>query len=308
MTSSKQKTALSFYCDDTNPYDAPPEAFKIFLDYAAAEGIAGESSVIPGFHWRDQGVLSQRRNKVQEEYIEQVQRAFSCGIDTHCELMTHEGLYDFAAGRMPEGVVHEGLWMFEPGVSVAEYEAYFGKILAEGERIGLRYTGVTWPGCSCDACNRRYAELRAAGVTEPNPNVWQGLLNLAKKEKFRSKTVPCFVGGEVDQAQARRTAKDGVYAVYDLQPNTADRFGIWLNSLEYVNVDYYISADGQSGRIVDLVRANTPYCLFFAHWQGLNPVNGVGWEPFKQVVSRVNRHLRDQIVWVRPSEYTDSLV
>ncbi len=72
-----------------------------------------------------------------------------------------------------------------------------------------------------------------------------------------------------------------------------------------MNADYYITADGESGRVVDLVRAGAPYCLFYAHWQGLNPANGVGWSAFTEVVHRIQKFLGDQVVWMRPSEYTD---
>ena len=65
-------------------------------------------------------------------------------------------------------------------------------------------------------------------------------------------------------------------------------------------------ASGQ--RIVELVRAQAPYAIFFTHWQGLNPSNGVGWEAFTRVIQRIQKHLRDQVVWMRPSAYTDQLL
>ncbi|RPJ49503.1 MAG: hypothetical protein EHM21_06935, partial [Chloroflexi bacterium] len=83
-----QKTVISFYCDDTNPFCAPPEAFKTFLDFVSSAGIAGEASAILGFGWPAHGLLSQPSTAVEERYIEQLQRAYECGIDTHCELMT----------------------------------------------------------------------------------------------------------------------------------------------------------------------------------------------------------------------------
>jgi hypothetical protein len=301
------KTVLSFYCDDTNPYDAPPSALRTFLDFAADHGIAGEASLIFGYFWPRHGLISRSTEAAADEYLTQARRAFACGIDTHCELITHYGRFDFSTLTEPEGAIHEGVWLYEPGVSVAEYEAYFGNILAEGERVGVRFTGVTWPGCGCDACVRRYAELSEAGINEPNPNYWQALLHLAQAGKFRGRTVPNFFGGELDEASALLMAHSGEYGVYQLPPNAADRFGLWLNSTEWVNADYYITEDGQAGRIVDLVRAGAPYCLFYAHWQGLNPGNGVGWQAFTQVIERVEKHLKDQVVWMRPSEYTDTL-
>jgi hypothetical protein len=103
-------------------------------------------------------------------------------------------------------------------------------------------------------------------------------------------------------------AAEGGYGVYALPPNAGDHFGVWLNDPKYVNADYYISADGQAGRIVELVRKQAPYAIFFTHWQGLNPINGVGWEAFTQVIRRIQKHLRDQVTWMRPSEYTDCLL
>lgn len=303
-----EKTILSFYCDDTNPYHAPPEAFKTFLDFVASEGIAGESSVIFGYDWTEHGLISRPATQAQSAYLEQVQRAFSCGIDSQFELMTHAGLFDFAQGNISPGAIHEGVWLFEPAVTVDEYETYFKCILAEGERLGIHFTGLTQPGCSCEACTRRYQELHAAGVTEPNPNVWQALLNLAKAGKFRGPSVPCFFGGALEQGSAKLMAGDRLHGVFDLPPNTEDRFGKWENDPGHVNADYYITADGQSGRIVGLVRAHAPYCLFYAHWQGLNPANGVGWNSFTNMVQRVQKYLHKDVIWMRPSAYTDWLV
>jgi len=296
------KTILSFYCDDTGPYVAGAKAFEIFLNYCAENGIAGESSVILGASGK-----SMSRNPTDEErlYLRQARRAFECGIDTHMEIMTHHGLFDFEQNCIPNDVVHEGLWLHEPQVTVEEYEDYFANIIAEGERAGIQFTGLTWPGCGCDDCTRRYAELRADGVTEPNPQVWQALLNLAKQGKFRSQTVPCFFGSSETDYNAHLKARQDEHGIYDLMPNAMDNFGIWENDLTRVKPDYYITPDGESGIIVDHIRKGAPYCIWYSHWQGLNPVNGVGWRAFTTVVERIHKHLRDHVIWMRPSEITD---
>ena len=296
--SNLSKTTLSFYLDDTNPYISGAEAFRTFLDFVSAEGNAGESSVIIGYRSDMHGLLSRPQTGEQRAYIEQVRRAFECGIDTHMELMTHRGLFDFEAGREPEDAINEGVWLHDPDVSVGAYESYFEHIIEEGNRIGVRFTGVTWPGGGGEICKH------SLGII---PNVSQALLNLAKRGRFRGRTVPCFTLEELEERPIEPVpvASDGEYGVYDLLPNTEDYFGIWENDPARVNADYYITADGESGRIVDLVRAGAPYCLFYAHWQGFNPANGVGWEAFTQVVRRVQKFLGDQVLWMRPSEYTD---
>ena len=117
--------------------------------------------------------------------------------------------------------------------------------------------------------------------------------------------MPCFTLNERTESGVEPVVRDGEYGVYDLLPNAEDQFGIWDNDPARVSADYYITEDGESGRVVELVRAGAPHCIFYAHWQGLNPANGVGWKAFTQVVRRIGKHLGDQVVWMRPSEYTD---
>lgn len=298
------KMILSFYCDDTGPYAAGAKAFEIFLDYCEKNGIRGESSVILG----SSGIsMARKPNDEEKAYLNQVRRAYKCGIDTHIEIMTHNGLFNFMENRIPEGIIHEGLWLHEPDTTVQQYEDYFRNIIAEGEKADIRFTGLTWPGCGCDACIKRYGELRATGVTEPNPNVWQALLNLVKQDKFRNQTISCFFESSETNYGIHLKAKDGKYGVYDLMPNAGDHFGIWENDLTRVNPDYYITQDGKSGIIINHIQKGASYCLWYAHWQGLNPINGVGWNAFTTVVERIEKYLDDQVIWMRPSEITEKL-
>ncbi len=295
------KTVLTFYVDDTNPYIAGVEPFREFLDFVKANGIAGESSMILGFSWEEHGLISRPKTAEQRAYIGQLRRAYDCGIDSRMELMTHDGLLDFRTGRAPVGIEHEGIWLYEPKVSLDEYQSYFSHIIAEGNRIGVRFTGVTWPGCSCGACVKRDAELGKDGVLTENPNLWKALLNLAKQGEFRGPTVPCFILGGDGEHPVKMMAGEGKFGIYDLYPHAKDHFGIWENNPARVDADYYISADGESGKIAERILARKPHCVFYAHWQGVNPASGVGWGAFKEVVGRVHKHYADRVVWKRPS-------
>lgn len=300
-TPRKRKMILSFYCDDTSPAQAGAKAFETFVDFCAEQKIAGESSAILGMSGQS---IARHAGKEERAYLKQVARAHACGLDTHMEIMTHGGLFDFAANRAPPGTKHEGLWLHEPAVTVEQYQAYFQSIIAEGERVGIRFTGLTWPGCGCEVCKRRYAELRSAGHTEPNPAVWQALLNLARQGKFRGRTVPCFFGSSETKAGIHRKAADGDHAVYDLMPNAMDHFGIWENDPARVSADYYLSADGTNGILARHLAAGAPYCIWYCHWQGLNPAKGVGWKAMTTVVKRIREHLAGRVVWMRPSDVT----
>ena len=186
------KTTLTFYLDDTHPYDRPAGTFQTFLDFCYAEGVKGEASAIFGVGAAEHGLLSRPTTALQEAFVEQLLRAYDCGIDTHMELMTHNGLFDFDTLSVPAGSPHEGHWLQDAGISLESYHAYFSNIIAEGERIGLRFTGVTWPGCSCEECDARSAGLLGDPAYPVNPNVWTALLELAKQGRLRGRTVPCF--------------------------------------------------------------------------------------------------------------------
>ena len=294
-----RRTILSFYCDDTGPAAAGTAAFRTFLDFCAEKGVRGESSVILG-----QSGASMARNPTDEQaaYLGEVRRAWECGIDSHMEIMTHGTRFDFAANRVLDGAGHEGVWLYEPGVGAREYEGYFSAILDEGDRAGIRFTGLTWPGCSCGACTARYGELKAAGRLAPNPGVWKAMLSLAARGRFRGTAVPCFFDSSETEFGIHPRAVDAGHAVFDLMPNADDHFGLWGNDPAYVDADYYITADGRSGIVPRHVNAGAPYCLFYCHWQGFNPGNGAGWRAFTTVVSRIDEHLRDRVAWMRPGD------
>ncbi len=165
MKKTTKQTVLSFYCDDTSVSWIPAEAFTQFVDYLAAEGVRGESTVLLG-SGGEHGLLSRPTTAAQRGYIAQLHRAADQGLlDANMEIMTHGGRFDFGKMVAPEDAIHEGLWLHEPEVSLQTYQDYFGHILAEGEKIGVRFSGLTWPGCGCEACTKRYEELRQAGHT-----------------------------------------------------------------------------------------------------------------------------------------------
>jgi hypothetical protein len=295
----KRKMILSFYLDDTSPAIASPEALKTFLDYCKANGVKGESTVVLGY---DGESMAYNPDSLESQFLKYASGSYECGIDTHMEIMTHHELFDFEGGKMNENGIHEGLWLHEPEVSKEVYQLYFGYILDHGDQAGIQFTGFTWPGCGCDACSNRYGELREEGPLKFNPGVFDALLGLVSANKFRTKVIPIFYESSETDYDIHLRASDGDYAVYDLMPNAEDKFGIWENSTDWVDPDYYISEDGKSGIIVKHLKEGAPYCIWYMHWQGLNPGNGVGWEAFELVVERIETHLGDQVIWMRPSD------
>jgi hypothetical protein len=297
--SKRNKMILTFYVDDTNPQRAKAEAFKQFLDYCSSNGIKGESSFIPGYNGKS---IIRDHDQNQLDYIENVKSAWIKGIDSHMEIMTHGTLFNFETGLKNDGGIHEGLWLHEPAVTVDEYLNYFSNIVSDAEKAGVKFTGLTWPGCGCEACTKRYAELKAQSPLKISQAAFDALLSLAKNNKFRGRVIPIFYESSETEYGVFRRAAEGKYGVYDLMPNALDKFGIWENSTARVNPDYYITEDGKSGIIIKHMENNAPYCMWYMHWQGLNPENGVGWEAFKTVTGRIKKHLSDKVIWMRPGD------
>jgi hypothetical protein len=295
----RNKMILSFYMDDTNPEIVKADAFRYFLDYCNGFGIKGESSVIIGYSGES---LNDYPDDNHRLYLWQSKQAYAKGIDSHMEIMTHNTLFDFNEGKKNEAGIHEGLWLHEPGVKVEEYQKYFSSILAEGEKSGIKFTGITWPGCGCEVCTKRYSELKRAAPLHINQAAFDALLNLSMEGKFRGRVLPVFYESSETEYGIFRRAAEGKNGVYDLMPNCEDHFGIWENSADHVDPDYYISDDGKSGIIIRHLQNNAPYCMWYQHWQGVNPENGKGWAAFQIVTKRIRQFLSEKVVWMRPSD------
>ena len=210
------------------------------------------------------------------------------------ELMTHQGLFDFDANRQQEGAIHEGLWLHEPGVTVEEYQRYFAQHHCGGAAGRRAVHGTDLAGLRV---RRLHAAVRRAAGRRPQraePRHVEGPAQPGQGREVPRPHRPVLLRFQRDATTAS-TARPatGQYGVYDLMPNAVDHFGIWENNPKRVDPDYYITDDGKSGIIVRHVQAGAPYCIWYAHWQGLNPAKGVGWPAFTTVVERIRKHLRD---------------
>lgn len=294
---------LSFYCDDTNPYGRPVDTFRTFVDFCKEHGVKGESSVVIGWRLADRGLLTRDIDQCKRRFIDDVASAYETGIDAHFEILTHARVHDVPESRFPSRPFHEGVWLQDPVVTKDEYLEYFTFILDEADRTGIRFTGMTTPGYVDEESVARERAIGETGFFRGiNPAVWQALLELAEAGRFARSVVSSFAGYAEEERRPVLVAQAAGTAVFELAPNTRDYLGSWQMTEEMVNPDYYISADGQSGRIVELLRQGAPYCLYYSHWQGYNPHNGIGWDAFRSVVQRVEDHLAGEVEWVRPTD------
>lgn len=299
-----KRTALSFVVDDTVP--PPLGGLGQFFDFCAIHGVRGKISFIPAYGGRANGLSGHGKFWPEDEaFLAALRRSRDFGFDVHMELMTHDKLWDFAAGRHAEGAPCEGIWLQDMSRSREEYRTYFAAILETAARQGVKLDGLTRPGCDCEQCLPAYAALAAEGPMRLNPAVMEALLDLAEEGRFATPALTIFSEPADPDHPAAVLARRGRHAVVDLRPNTVDpdRFG--YDGI--ADPDHYITADGQSGEVVDLVRGGADHCLMVAHWFAMFPGKSEGWAAFQAVVRRINRHLAGQIEWTSPSAFAARL-
>ncbi|HTL53393.1 MAG TPA: hypothetical protein VL860_12525 [Planctomycetota bacterium] len=297
------RAMASFIVDDVHGQDGDSAAaFRTFKNWCGENGLRGECSLILGLKRDKAGMAYQ----LHPDYVRDVREAGEQKLfDSYMEIMTHLFLFDFTTGMMRSEGPHEGVWLLNEAVPPEEYVGYFTAITEWAAQLGLKVNGLTIPGCGCPACvefkkNRRIGPLTSAHL---NPGVAQALLSLAEAGRLATPVAGTFIGSERSgMAGVKVLAEWGPHAVYDIPPAVAhDHLARWDNDKQYIDVDAYITSDGSSGRLANLIALNSQTLIYYGHWQGLRPDTGLGFQPFQQVFQRLTRNYADRIEWMRPT-------
>jgi hypothetical protein len=295
------RAMAAFIMDDLSgalPDDA--EAFKRWSASICEAGIKGECSVILGLRRDESG----KALPLAKSFVPDLLRAKD-HLDAFMEVMTHNLLYDFAADRIRADGPHEGIWLLDRSRPLEEYVEYFRGIAARAHAEGFRHAGLTLPGCGCQPCADFYATNRIRwNSVELSPMVNQALVQIASEGLLAGSAVGVFVGSDVaGPADVHLLAEEGGVGVYDVPPGVeGDHFGRWDNAPEYRDPDFYITEDGEGGRLPQLLARGTRTLIYYGHWQSLRPDKGIGFGPFHEVAARLKKHYSDRIVWMRPSQ------
>ncbi len=302
LTRYRDRAMTSFIVDDICVTAAEQaEAYRRFSSWVEEAGLKGETSAILGMQRDADG----RALPPHPAWIAEMARAQGRHLEFFMELMTHWTVYDFARDRLMDGAPHECVWLNDRNRGLEECMGYLGSIVRRGADLGIRFSGLTQPGCGCPACLDFFTrnQLHWDGK-ELNPRVHEALLLLAREGRLAGPIAGEFIGwvprGPTD---LQLLAESGAQAVYDLTPGfPEDRFGSWDNNPDFVRIDEYISADGQGGRMAELLALGTRTLIYYTHWGCVRPDTGRGFAPFQEVAARLQRHHGERIVWMRPTE------
>jgi hypothetical protein len=278
------------------PVEIPDSFVRKFGEWCAGHGVKGKYSIVPFpacVGRLDRGLPGWTGREL-EQSIELVRTLMLPNWDIHPEMVTHTRVIDLKTGQPYPEFTSKFMenWDWSTGRSVDEIASYMTYALQILKNIGLPCEGITTPG---GFGNRARPQL-AQGTLESVRSVFGAEIPHYFRDLF----------SEGDKSVApivqNATGLDGPdpRCVVHTIGCTGDWTGGWDNS-EPGGADKFITADGKSGRMVEVIQRGEP-ALMVAHWTGIY-WNGreLGFKILQEVVQRLHARF-DHLHWMKLSE------
>ena len=272
-----------------------PNSFtERFADMIDRTGAAGKFSVVPcpGA----QGRIDEGMPGVDEEelagFLRLVRERIAPRWDISPELLTHNKALDLATMRpLPE---REDVWAAHQ--DEATLTAYIARTLQILRNVALEPNGVTSPWALGREVEEAYANAIVTALREVcGVRLGWYFLHLDS----HAPAVPPRV--------MRLDPQDGTALVSIISGSREASSGhydfAWRTQFgEPAEIDVLLTADGTSGRLVELFAHASPLA-FHTHWQSLfSNGSGAGLDAFGQLIERINRTWGDRIRWTSARE------
>lgn len=279
------------------PVEIPDSFVRKFGEWCASAGVKGKYSIVPYpacVGRLDRELPGWSRREV-EESIRLVRDVMMPNWDIHPEMVTHTRVIDLKTGHPhPElSLKFMENWEWTTGRSADEIAAYMAYALGILKNIGLPCEGITTPG---GFGNRALPQLAQASFQSLR-EVFQAEIPHYFRHVYDSGTES--VAPRVEYAADLDS--DHPRCVVSIVGCTGDWTGGWDN-VEPAGPDRFLSADGRSGRVVEVLQRGEP-AMMLAHWTGIWWLGReLGFGVFQEVVRRLHEHHRDRIRWMKLSE------
>jgi hypothetical protein len=275
-----------------------PESFvREFAEWCLEHGVRGKYSVVPcpaALGRIDEG-LPLFSKAQQESWLQMCREVITPAYDITPEMITHTVVVDPKTCKpLESGIWEQYDWNNLPVDQeelVIDYITTACQIL---ENVGLTPEGVTSPG----------------GFGNPL-DFYAKVVGVAAREVTGNPTPYFFKRVSADgpvETPVWYADREAGTAVGEIIASTGDWTGSWTGYGE-VNVDKYISADLQGGRLPAVIDAGDPGVLI-SHWQGfygLHNDDRRGFNAFKTVVRRLKERdpNGERTQWRKCSEITN---
>lgn len=280
--------------------DEIPDAFvRQFGEWCADQGVRGKYSIVPFpacVGWLDRTLPGWSQQELNDS-LKLVRDLLLPSWDIHPEMITHTRVIDLKTGRPFADYTPKHMENTYPqeDVSVdylASYLAYSLRIL---KNCGLPCDGITTPG----GFGTKVKDKLPVATFQ------------AVRDVFGSR-LPHYFKYVIDDPgistaptmEAVQNSGGVVECCVNVPAGTGDWFGGWEGATA-VQADRYATEDGQSGRMVELIRASEP-AVMLCHWPGMY-CNGSleGFKAFQRVVLTLKEHYGDQTLWMKVSEIAE---
>jgi hypothetical protein len=278
------------------PDEIPDRFTRKFAAWAAENGVRGKWSVVPfpACVGRLDRFLPGWSPADLRESLSMVREVITPNFDIHPEMVTHTRVIDIRTGHpfpSPRIEFMEN-WGWTTGKSADEIGAYMSYALTILQNAGLSCEGITTPG---GFGSKARPQLAQASL--------QSLRSVFKAE------IPHYFRDLYDRGDASVAPRvelasgldgDDPQCVVSIVACTGDWTGGWDNTLPG-GADRFITADGQAGRMVDVIQRGEP-AIILGHWTGVY-YNGqeLGLQILQEVVKRLHARF-DHLVWMKLAE------
>jgi hypothetical protein len=278
------------------PVEIPDAFVRKFGEWCAGAGVKGKYSIVPypACVGRLDRMLPGWTQRELNDSLELVRTVMMPNWDIHPEMVTHSRVIDPQTGHpYPDhSLKFMENWEWTTGRSADEIANYLAYALNILKSVGLPCEGITTPGGFGNKALPQLAQATLQSVRD--------VFNAEIPHYFRHlySEGPQSVAPRVEYA----SGLDGPdpRCVVSIIGCTGDWTGGWDNTPPG-GVDKFITADGQSGRMVDIIQRGEP-ALALAHWTGIW-WNGqeLGFKVWQEVVRRLHARF-DNLIWMKLSE------
>lgn len=281
------------------PREIPDSFVMEFIEWCDSKGVKGKYSMVPYpacTGWLHRFIPGWSKEELKNS-LDLVRNEVTRNWDIHPEMISHTRVIDIKTGLPYPNATPDFMenWEWSQNKSADELASYLSYALNVLKEAGLYCEGVTTPG---GFGNRNMTNLAAAtheAVKEIyNANVSHFFRNvITDKEKS---VAPVVMHKENIQSS------DSSCSVHIIGC-TSDWFGGW-DGLKVGDTEKFITKDLSSGRMVDVIESGEP-AIMVCHWPGIY-YNGekIGFNIFKEVVSRLEQKYGSGIHWMKLSEIT----
>ncbi len=279
------------------PREIPDSFVMEFIDWCDSKGVKGKYSMVPFpacTGWLHRFIPGWSKEDLKNS-LDIVRNEVTRNWDIHPEMISHTRVINIKTGLPFPDATPDYMenWEWSQKKSADDLASYLSYALNILKEAGFYCEGVTTPG----GFGSRNKPNLAAATYEATKNIY----GVNVSHFFRSvitdkeKSVAPVVMHKENIKSANPSCSVHIIGC------TGDWFGGW-DGLTPGDPDKFITADLNSGRMVDVIESGEP-ALMVCHWPGIY-YNGekLGFNIFKKVVSRLEQKYGSDIHWMKLSE------